>query len=50
MNIDFILRVCVHWHVDYVYLSVSYFYANWPSLFYQLWIVLYDFEVNTGLY
>ena len=50
MLVDFVLRVCVHWHVDYMYLSVSYLYADWSSLFDQNGVVFNDFEVNPGLY
>ena len=50
MQVDFILRVRVHWHVDYMYLGVSYLYADWSSLFYQYGVVPNDFEVYSGLY
>ena len=29
----FIMGVCVYWHIDYMYLCISYFYSYAPTLF-----------------
>ena len=31
--VNFILRICVNWHIDYMYLCIPYFDSYTPSLF-----------------